>query len=422
MTTVETVEPPRAVPAAKFSGKSAAVLLYSFYPADPRPKRTAEALIDEGMSVDLLCLKEFETEADEEVVNGVRVFRLSLTKASGGKISYFIQYAQFLIKAFLFLLRRGWKGQYDLVHVHNMPDILVFSALIPKTRGAQVILDLHDPMPELMTSIYGLDANHWLVKTLLVLERWSIAFADLAVTPNIAFKRLFCSRSCAEEKMGIVINTPEPHVFDPDQFATELPSPGNGRPYRLMHHGSILHRHGIDILVEAVAKVRPQIPEIQLDILGTRTPFLDDVLFRAKELKVDDCVHYLGARTQTEIAQCICDYDLGVVPNRRNPFTEINFPTRLFEYVSLRRPVIAPNTEGIRDYFGKDDILYFEPDDAQDLADKILWAHRNHSKVVEIVENGREVYRRNLWRDERDRFVLMVVRLLSHKQQAMRAN
>ena len=31
-----------------------------------------------------------------------------------------------------------------------MPDFLVFSALIPKLLGAKVVLDLHDPMPELM--------------------------------------------------------------------------------------------------------------------------------------------------------------------------------------------------------------------------------------------------------------------------------
>ena len=35
-----------------------------------------------------------------------------------------------------------------------MPDVLVFSALVPKAFGAKVILDLHDPMPELMQTIF----------------------------------------------------------------------------------------------------------------------------------------------------------------------------------------------------------------------------------------------------------------------------
>ena len=37
-----------------------------------------------------------------------------------------------------------------------MPDMLILSALVPKLLGAKVILDLHDPMPELMQAIFGL--------------------------------------------------------------------------------------------------------------------------------------------------------------------------------------------------------------------------------------------------------------------------
>jgi hypothetical protein len=37
-----------------------------------------------------------------------------------------------------------------------MPDVLVFSSLVPKLLGAKVVLDLHDPMPELMEAIFNL--------------------------------------------------------------------------------------------------------------------------------------------------------------------------------------------------------------------------------------------------------------------------
>ena len=43
-------------------GKRAAVVLYSTYPSDPRPRRAAEALVEEGMVVDLICLTENEKE------------------------------------------------------------------------------------------------------------------------------------------------------------------------------------------------------------------------------------------------------------------------------------------------------------------------------------------------------------------------
>ena len=60
--------------------------------------------------------------------------------------------------------------------------------------------------------------------------------------------------------------------------------------------------------------------------------------------------------------------DIGVIPNRRSIFTEINTPTRIFEYLSQGKPVIAPRVPGIVDYFGPEDLVFFELGDADDLA------------------------------------------------------
>ena len=65
-----------------------------------------------------------------------------------------------------------------------MPDILVLSALVPKTLGAKVILDLHDPMPELMMTIFNVGQDSVWVRTLKRLEEWSIRRTDLALTVN----------------------------------------------------------------------------------------------------------------------------------------------------------------------------------------------------------------------------------------------
>ena len=41
-------------------GKRVGMVVFSSYPADPRPRRAAEALLKEGMQLDLIC------EADEK--------------------------------------------------------------------------------------------------------------------------------------------------------------------------------------------------------------------------------------------------------------------------------------------------------------------------------------------------------------------
>ena len=396
-------------------GKRVAVILYSRYPADPRPRRAAEAMIGAGMAVDLYCLSDSPTDPRTETVNGVNVFRSTLKHRRESKWVYLWQYGRFLTSAFWFLFHRGLTQRYDLVHVHNMPDFLVFSSLVPRLRGAKVILDLHDPMPELMESIYQVASSNWKISLLRRIEKWSIGFSHLVLTPNITFKHLFGARSCDPDKIRLVMNSPQEEIFSRPAGAHGVDEPAEDGEFRVMHHGLIAHRHGVDLLVEAIALLRPSIPEIRLDLYGGTTPFLSTVLGRAAELGASDLVRYHGPKSQVEIAAAIRRCHVGVVPNRRSVFTEVNFPTRLFEYLAMGRPVIAPDTRGIRDYFTADDMLLFQPGSAQDLAERIRAVYLDRAMASRFVQRGTEVYRRHLWRDEKRRFISYVADLLPAK-------
>src|SRR6476660_9136812 len=99
------------------AGKHAAVVLFSHYPADPRPRRAAEAMIRAGMSVDLICLKG-ESESLRETVNGVNVLRLPIPKTRGGKVAYLMQYSAFVVACFILLAFRSLRKSHAVVHAH----------------------------------------------------------------------------------------------------------------------------------------------------------------------------------------------------------------------------------------------------------------------------------------------------------------
>ncbi len=138
---------------ARLAGKQVAMVMYSSYPSDPRPRRAVEALLKEGMTVDLICLSDGANPSRERSGN-FDIVRIPLTHTRGGKLSYAYKYSAFIFAAGAILADVRLKRRYDLVYVHNMPDVLVASALVPKMLGAKVILDQHDPMPELMTTIF----------------------------------------------------------------------------------------------------------------------------------------------------------------------------------------------------------------------------------------------------------------------------
>ena len=400
-----------------FRSKRVAVVVFSYYPSDPRPSRAAEALAQLGMNVEVLCLKQDERELPREILNGVSVRRISLKRRRGGKFSYVFQYSSFLLISFTLLAFRSLRRRYHLVHVHNMPDILVFAALVPRIFGAKIVLDLHDPMPELMMTIFGLKPQSFGVRVLKKFERWSINFADAVLTVNLACKRLFTARGCPPEKVCVVMNSPDERIFkyrDAQRISVEH---GPAKPFVIMYHGSLVERHGLDIAVDALAIVKRAVPRAELRVYGQSTPFLERVLNSVRNSELEKSVRYLGPKTLGQIVEAINECDVGIIPNRRSIFTEINTPTRIFEYLSQGKPVIAPAAPGIRDYFPDGQLVFFELGDATDLARKLEHVCLHPEEVKKTVELGRAVYRDHRWSAEQSKFTNLVGELLTARRQ-----
>ena len=125
----------------------------------------------------------------------------------------------------------------------------------------------------------------------------------------------------------------------------------------------------------------------------------------ARQRGLDRNVDYLGPCNLNEIVEAIEDCDLGIIPNHRNIFTEINTPTRIFEYLALAKPVIAPKARGIQDYFGDNDLIFFELGNADDLARKIEFAYSHPEEVADTVKRGQAVYLSHTW--SRERLILL---------------
>jgi glycosyltransferase involved in cell wall biosynthesis len=86
----------------------------------------------------------------------------------------------------------------------------------------------------------------------------------------------------------------------------------------------------------------------------------------------------------------------------------------------MNKPVIVPRTRGISDYFNESEILFFEPDNVNDLAARIEWAYEHPSELRRVTENGRRIYENNCWELEQDKFLRMVGNLLKEPVPAPR--
>jgi len=179
-----------------------------------------------------------------------------------------------------------------------------------------------------------------------------------------------------------------------------------------MYHGSLVERNGLDLAVDALRQVRKAVPSAELRIYGRKTPFLEKVMGEACNKGLEDCVHYLGPRSLEGLVREIEDCDVGIIPNHQNAFTDINTPTRIFEYLTLGKPVIAPRTLGIQDYFSPESLFFFESGDSVDLAQKIEHVFLHSREAIETAERGQQVYLAHTWSQERQTLLNLVDGLL----------
>ena len=130
-------------------------LAYTFYETDNRVMRYAEALAARGDRVDVIALRRAD-QATSGTSNGVRVHRIQRRSVNETAAwMYLLKIVWFFVKSAAYLSVLQFRRRYDVVHVHNVPDFLVFAAVVPKLFGARLILDIHDVLPELYAGKFG---------------------------------------------------------------------------------------------------------------------------------------------------------------------------------------------------------------------------------------------------------------------------
>ena len=291
-----------------------------------------------------------------------------------------------------------------------MPDFLVFLSVIPKLFGSKVILDLHDPTPEMLVTKFAEDRDSWLIKMLKWQERASIRFAHKIITTNKSFLDKFISRGCPPDKINIVMNSPQESIFN--KFINKSKNKSDENKYVVMYHGIIIKRYGLEELVNAINLLKDKIPGLELRVYGTGED-LSLFLEMVRKLNLENIVKYFGQVSIEKIVETIPECDVGIIPNRLNPFTKLNFPTRIFEYLHMKKPVVVPRTQGINDYFDEGSILYFDAGDAENLANVIFNVYSHPGKTLEVLNKGYEIYQKHRWENQSKHLVKTYEELLN---------
>ena len=118
--------------------------------------REARALRDAGYEVDVICQRELPDDPIWTRFDGLRLFRIQARPApERAALRYFYRLGFFFLKTAICLSILSLVRRYRVVHVTSPPDAIAFTALVPKLRGARILLDIHDIGPELFMRKLG---------------------------------------------------------------------------------------------------------------------------------------------------------------------------------------------------------------------------------------------------------------------------
>lgn len=364
--------------------KKICMIAYSNFRTDPRIRRESEALAKEGNEVSFLVLAE-NNKPKTYRMNGVNIVELNMRKHRGKKSSsYFLPYLMFLGHAFWNCSKLFLRNGIDVVHVHNMPNFLVFAGLIPRLFGKRMILDIHDSVPETYGSKFG-RMPKILYRLLCFEEYLCCGFASKLICVNEVQREKLVDRGIPASKMSVLLNVPDHEIF---KFKARTKDE-NKKTFDLVFHGTIDRILGIDLAIEAISRLIHDIPQIQLHILGEGKN-LQEFDNLSRNLGVEDRVHFSKKSFPVEkLPELLEKMDLGIIPNRRNMATELMLPVKLLEYIAMGIPVVSARHKAIKHYFSEDMVTYFEPEDVGSMASAILKMYRNKKQREQQVSNAK---------------------------------
>ncbi len=130
--------------------------------------------------------------------------------------------------------------------------------------------------------------------------------------------------------------------------------------------GSMARWHRVDLLVEAVARLRLQGLPVSLVLVGMGEEY-HRVADQVARLALGDAVRFTGPVSREETLAAIESLQVAVLPHT----LPTGSPMKLFDYAARRVAMVAPDLPNLRQVWGEGTVAFFPPGDLGALVDTL---------------------------------------------------
>ena len=332
-------------------------------PFDRRVWQEAQALRDVGYAVSVVCPRGTTHDTEPHaLIDGIEIHRFVLRPATGGVGGYAREYATALWRTWR-LARR--LGRFDVVHICNPPDLLFAVALPFKLRGARLIFDQHDLIPELYLSRFN-RGKDLLYRGVVALERITYRLADVVITTNGSYRQAAIERGGKDpERVFVVRSAPDVARFSGGVPDRRLKA---GKPHLLCYLGVMGPQDGIDYALRSLAALRQIRPDDWHAVFVGSGDCFDDMVALSRQLGLEDRVTFTGMIADDKrLLRHLATADVALAPDPRNPLNDLSTMNKILEYMAVGCPIVSFDLVEARVSAGEA-AVYAEPNDTNEFA------------------------------------------------------
>jgi glycosyltransferase involved in cell wall biosynthesis len=359
-------------------------------------RRNVEELLGRGFDLDVVCAEPLATPPRQGDPSRLRTHVIPIPRRRGGLACCVLEYTAFLVAALFVVSWLGLRRRYALVQSDNLPDYLVFAALVPRARGARLVLNLFELTPEIVDAQVGGRLGPLPGRVARWIEARAVAWADRVIVVSEACRDALRARGAPAEKLAVVVNTTSwtgPALSDADAL---------DQGGYLVTHGALVERGGTHLILRALTVLPDRAARLRVVGAGDQLPALIEL---ARELGVAERVRFTGHLPWGETLTQVRGAAAGVVAVLEDGYGQLLLPTTLLEYARLGVPAVCPRLAAIQACFPSGAVAYFRPGDPVDLALQVERLLADPERARGQAARAREVVDSLSWERMRDRYV-----------------
>lgn len=335
----------------------------------------------------------------KEVMQNMPVYRSFIyTGKSRSIISRLVNYFSFVLSSVI--MASKIKGRFDYVMCESPPLFLGLSAVwISRRKKAKLIFNVSDLWPESAEKL-GIISNKFLLNSTEKLELWLYKKAFIVSGQTQGIIQSIRERT-AHNQLYWLPNGVDPQFFNPDE-TTKSWRRDNGfeqDDFLLLYAGIIGHAQGLEVIIHAASKLR-NYKRIKFLLVGDG-PEKEKLEKLAKESNCEQILFFPN-QEKKHMPAIVNSCNMTIVPLKRLPLFEGAIPSKIFENLAMKVPVILGVEGEAKKLFideGKAGSA-FEPENSDELAEKVLYYYNNPDAVNEAAENGRNYVLQKFNRDK----------------------